>query len=141
MKPGVSLQLQLYYRDASSNMLVAATATVTNDPTFFPTNTHFVDFMAHLPAVQASDPWAGRQIGIQLVSTVSFDLAGGYWDVDNVRLVETGTPVLATSGVTNGIISFAVKSGVGAQFENLGDSANLYSAFDLILKVLEAADQ
>src|SRR5262249_26579442 len=28
----------------------------------------------------------GKNVGIQLASTVGFDLLGGYWDIDNVRL-------------------------------------------------------
>jgi hypothetical protein len=117
MKAGVTLQLQLYYRDASSNMVVVASTSITNSAEIFPTNTHFVDFSAHVTQVKVSDPWAGQNIGIQLASTVDFTLAGGYWDLDNVRLVESGTPVLTVSGVTNGIFSFSVQSGAGARFE------------------------
>ena len=43
------------------------------------------DFFVSLPAVQATDPWAGQPIGIDLRASGT---AGGYWDLDNVRLVE-----------------------------------------------------
>ena len=43
----------------------------------------------------AGDPWAGRHIGVRLLSTVGFDLMGGYWDLDNIRLTATGGPALA----------------------------------------------
>jgi len=41
-----------------------------------------------VPAVKSGDAWLGRYIGIELASAIGlFDnLAGGYWDVDNVRL-------------------------------------------------------
>jgi hypothetical protein len=128
MKPGVTLQLQLYYRDGSSNMVVVGSTSITNSAELFPTNTHFVDFSVHVPQVKPSDPWAGQNIGIQLASTVDFTLAGGYWDLDNVRLVESGTPLLTISGVTNGVFSVNVQSGAGARFQietatNLATSA------------------
>src|SRR4029077_12323228 len=56
------------------------------------TNTHLIDFQAIVPTVKASDPWADKNIGIQLASTVGFDLQGGYWDMDNVRLTESLVP-------------------------------------------------
>jgi hypothetical protein len=86
MKPGVSLELALYYRDASSNMVIVASSTITNSTDLFPTNTHFTDFNVRLPQVQATDAWAGQRVGVALLSTVGFDLQGGYWDLDNVRL-------------------------------------------------------
>ena len=86
---GATLQLSLYYRDSSSNMVTVAATTITNSAQLFPTNTHFVDFSVYVPGVRATDPWAGQNIGVQIASTVGFDLMGGYWDVDNVRLTET----------------------------------------------------
>jgi hypothetical protein len=121
---GATLQLSLYYRDASSNMVTVAAATVTNTAQSFPTNTHFVDFSVYLPGVQATDPWAGQNIGIQIASTVGFDLAGGYWDVDNVRLTETALPALTNPGVTNGQGGFTLQSQPGLRFEILA-STNL----------------
>lgn len=117
MTNGVTLDLSLYYRDASSNMVILAATTVTNNPEVFPTNTHFVDFQVHVPAVKAADTWAGQHIGIQLLSTANFGNAGGYWDLDNVRLMETPALALSSAGVTNGQFSFTVVSQPGVQFE------------------------
>ena len=89
MQAGATLELRFYYRDASSNKIVVASISITNSTALFPTNTHFIDFHVHLPSVQPADAWAGKHIGIELASTVDFGLAGGYWDIDNVRLVES----------------------------------------------------
>ena len=88
MSNGATLQLSFYYRDASNNMVTVAAATVTNTAEQFPTNTHFVDFQVHAPTVNPTDAWAGLNIGVNIASTVSSNLMGGYWDLDNVRLVE-----------------------------------------------------
>jgi hypothetical protein len=119
MKPGVTLELSLYYRDASSNKVKVASTNVAHSAELFPTNTHFVDFQVHLPTVKATDPWAEQHIGIQLLSTTSFELAGGYWDVDNVRLTETPAQSLTLTGmgITNGHFSFTVLSEPGISFE------------------------
>jgi len=52
MQPGATLQLSLYYRNASSNMVIVAATTITNSTTLFPTNTHLLDFQVQVPAVQ-----------------------------------------------------------------------------------------
>ena len=44
------------------------------------------DFSVYLPPVQAGDVWAGKPIGIALRSAGE---AGGFWDLDNVRLAES----------------------------------------------------
>ena len=92
MTNGATFQISLYYRDLASNMVTVAATTITNTQTLFPTNTHFTDFQVRTPIVQASDAWAGKHIGIRLASTVGFDLQGGYWDLDNVRLTESVVP-------------------------------------------------
>jgi hypothetical protein len=117
MKDGVTLQLSIYYRDAASNMVTVATTTITNNAQLFPTNTHLVDFSVHVPGVRATDPWAGQNIGVQIASTVGFDLAGGYWDVDNARLTETLLPALSDSRTTNGQFGFTLQGQPGVVFE------------------------
>src|SRR5262249_29870813 len=92
MSNGVTFEISLYYRDVASNMVTIAATTTTNSEALFPTNTHFTDFQVRIPFVKATDAWAGKRIGIQLASTVGFDLLGGYWDVDNVRLTESVVP-------------------------------------------------
>lgn len=123
MLPGATLQIGLYYRDTASNKVVVASTTVTNSTTLFPTNTHLVDFQVHVPPVNQNDAWAGKHIGVQLLSTAAFDLMGGYWDVDNVRLNETAPGITLTSpGVTNGQFAFSVQSPIGTRFEILANT-------------------
>ena len=117
---GATLQLALYYRDGASNMVVvAATNVAYNSSTF--TNTHFLDFQAHLPAVNAADPWAGQHIGISILSTVSA-LGQGIWDIDNVRLSSSSPPSLLAPGFTNGHFGFTLQSDPGQTFEILASS-------------------
>src|SRR5205814_768999 len=76
MSNGATFQISVYYRDAASNMVTVAATTITNSPTLFPTNTHLTDFEVIVPPVKAEDLWAGKNIGIQLASTVGFDRLG-----------------------------------------------------------------
>jgi hypothetical protein len=117
MKPGATFQIGLYYRDALSNRVMVASTTITNSSAAFPTNTHFVDYQVQIPGVRANDPWAGENIGIQLLSTVGFDLTGGYWDVDNIRLSETTAPKLTSLRFQNGLPTFTLLSEPGVEFE------------------------
>ena len=88
MPAGATLQMSLYYRDASNNMVTVAARTITNTSALFPDNTHFVDFQLDVPTVQTNDAWANQNLGIQFLCTVDTNTQSGYWDVDNVRLVE-----------------------------------------------------
>jgi len=101
MLPGVTFEISLYYRDASNNIVTVGATTITNSTALFPTNTYFTDFQVKLPPVRASDAWAGKRIGIRLASTVGFELQGGYWDVDNVRLTESIVPNYSFEAPTN----------------------------------------
>ena len=121
---GATLQLSLYYRDAASNMVTVAATTITNSAQLFPTKTHFVDFSVDVPGVLTTAPWAGKNIGVQIASTVGFDKANGYWDLDNVRLTETALPVVTNPRMTNGQFGFSLLSQPGQQFEMLA-STNL----------------
>lgn len=56
--------------------VVPATAIVKN---------RLITFSLFLPTVQPTDPWAGKAIGISIRAIGN---AGGYWDIDNVRLTE-----------------------------------------------------
>jgi hypothetical protein len=119
---GATLELSLYYRDASSNMVTVASATITNTAQLFPTNTHLVDFSLQVPDVLPTDPWANQNIGVQIASTVGFDLAGGYWDLDNVRLTETVLPALSHPQMANNQFSFTLRSEPGLRFEMLAQT-------------------
>ena len=44
------------------------------------------DFSLEIPTVKADDTWAGKTIGIALRSDGH---PGGFWDLDNVRLIES----------------------------------------------------
>ena len=116
---GATLRLSLYYRDAASNMVTVAATTVTNTAQLFPSNTHFVDFSVYIAGVRASDAWAGQNIGVQIASTVGFDKAGGYWDLDNVRLIETPLPALTAPRLVNSQFGFTLRSQPGLRFEVL----------------------
>ena len=113
MPIGSTFELDLYYVDASANMNIIASTTVTNTLENFPTDTEFVDFQVLLPPVKFTDPWAGQHIGIQLQATPDFfdpTTWGGYWDANNVRLVETTPLSLGRPGGTNGQFGVTVLS-------------------------------
>ncbi|HEV7924058.1 MAG TPA: hypothetical protein VGR14_01800 [Verrucomicrobiae bacterium] len=122
MTNGSTFELSLYYLDGSSNMDIVAATTVTNTIANFRNQTHFVDFQLQVPGVQPADPWAGQQIGIQLLATPDFnnpDSWGGFWDVDNVRLSETSALNLVNPTVTNGQLQLSVQSEPGAVLQIL----------------------
>jgi hypothetical protein len=83
---GATLQLSLYYRDASNNIVPVASTIVTNTTNVFPDNLGFVDYTVQTPTVQPTDAWANQQMGIGIFVAGGFDVIGGDWDVDNVRL-------------------------------------------------------
>jgi hypothetical protein len=129
MPEGTTLELALYYRDSASNMVTVAATTITNNWALFsnPSNAPlFIDFQVRLPAVKASDPWAGQHIGVQLLSTVSpeFEGAEGYWDLDNVRLVSSVPTALLAPAWTNGQFGCTLQSEPGLSFQILA-STNL----------------
>ena len=112
MVDGSTFDLSLYYLDGT-NMVIVADTTVTNTAANFPTDTEFVDFQVQVPAVKATDPWAGHYMGIQLMATPDFfnpSAWGGYWDADNVRLDETTALNLVNPTVTNGQFQITVQS-------------------------------
>ena len=124
MKEGTRLVLSLYYRDNASNMMTIAATSITNSGTLFPTATHLVDFQVPVPTVKASDPWAGQHIGVQMLSSVTPDLEGGYWDLDNVRLVSFAPTMLLAATRSNGQFACTLQSEPGLRFEMLA-STNL----------------
>ncbi len=119
MLPGASMELDLYYRDANSNMVNVASTPITYTSTVFSNNTHFVDCTVDTATIKAGDPWAGQHIGIQMLSTVDTNLEGGYWDLDNVRLSSILEPVLLAPMWTDGQFQFTLQSEPGAQIEVL----------------------
>ena len=119
LNPGATLQLSLYYRDASNNIVAVAATTATYNTTVFSNLTQLVDFQATVPEVFPGDPWAGKTIGVQLLSTVPFNLIGGVWDIDNVRVVETVATAIHQPVAAPGQFGLTVQSEPGATLEIL----------------------
>ena len=81
-EPVDTIELILYYRDANdvvdiAHQTVAATGL---------SSIQLQDFSLELPTVQAGDGWAGMSIGVALRAV---GMPGGFWDLDNVRLIES----------------------------------------------------
>lgn len=119
IQPGATLDFILYYRDAASNRVSVAATTITNSTAVFSNSTHFLDFSVEVPPVRPADAWAGRNMGILLISTVSTNLEGGYWDVDHVRLASYLAPTLAAPVHTDGEFQFVLQSEPGMVVEIL----------------------
>jgi hypothetical protein len=123
MTNGTILNISLYYRDTHSQMVTVAATSVTNSWALFSNSSNapfFLDFQAQVPTVKANDPWAGQHIGVQLASPgVTTNLLGGYWDLDNVRLSSTVTPVLLNPVCTNNQFTFTLQSEPGSVFKIL----------------------
>jgi hypothetical protein len=117
MKPGVSLALTLYYVASDGTRPTVASATMVHEGP--PPVRQFTDHQLQIPPVNPGDPWAGRPVGIRIQSTVSAELAGGYWDIDNVRLSVDRAPVLRRSEILEGRIQFVWDGEPGREFEVL----------------------
>ncbi len=117
MSNGATMQISLYYRDLASNMVTVAATSITNTSALFSNHTHLIDFQAYVPTVKAGEAWAGRNIGVQLLSTVNSNLQGGYWDLDNIRLSEL--PALVDLTRSNDHWQFTLQSQPGLAFEIL----------------------
>lgn len=124
MLAGVTMEIALYFRDAASNMVTVAATSITNASSLFPNTTNFVDVQVQIPTVKSGDPWAGRHIGVRMLSTVNSDLQGGYWDLDNIRLTSLRASRLYPPTLTNGQFIVQLQSEPGTRFELL-QSTNL----------------
>ncbi len=82
VEPVDTLDLVLYYRDGD-NVVDIASKVVDAAGIL---STELTDFSLYLPQVQPDDAWAGKSIGVALRATGN---AGGFWDLDNVRLAES----------------------------------------------------
>jgi hypothetical protein len=91
--PVDALELVLYYRDGAELVdIVSEPVEATGLST-----TLLQDFSVYLGTVQSSDAWAGKAIGVAIRAA---GMPGGFWDLDNVRLVEslpTADPAPATT--------------------------------------------
>jgi len=79
-EPFDRIELVLYYLEGSTPVDTAR-CTV-GSPGWF---SLLQDFWTYRPTVQATDDWAGKNIGVAIRATGS---AGGFWVLDNVRLTE-----------------------------------------------------
>jgi hypothetical protein len=81
IKPADTLDLVLYYLDVNQpvdivRLMIGAKG---QSPT------QLQDYTVVLATVRPGDAWAGKTIGVAIRATGA---AGGFWDLDNVRLVE-----------------------------------------------------
>ena len=122
MSNGVTLELGLFYRTETGSRGLVASTTITNSPAIFSNRTHLVSFEVRTPVVKPEDAWANRPIGISLMSTVGFELQGGYWDLDNLRLMEITPPRLTVLGLSGDTFVFNLESEPDQRFEILTSS-------------------
>jgi hypothetical protein len=80
--PVDTLNLVLYYLDGSTPVDVASVSVEAAGIS----STQLKDFSLYLPAVASNDAWAGKSIGVAIRAAGQ---AGGFWDLDNVRLGES----------------------------------------------------
>ncbi|MHC4119247.1 MAG: hypothetical protein ACYSWO_17265 [Planctomycetota bacterium] len=81
-EPVDKLELVLYYLDGTNAADIAAQQVEATGLS----STALEFFSLHLPLVQAGDAWAGKAIGVAIRAA---GMPGGFWDIDDVRLVES----------------------------------------------------
>jgi hypothetical protein len=107
MELGRPIEIQLYYRDGSDAIVPIAVTEFLNDNLDSPT--HLVEVTADLAEVEASDAWAGEDIGIRILSTATESNQGGAWDIDNVRLTAVPEPATVALVAIGGAIGLAAR--------------------------------
>ena len=80
--PVDTMELVLYYLDGNQPVDIVHQAVEPNGLS----STQLQDFSVSLPTVQPGDAWAGKAIGVAIRAAGK---AGGFWDLDNVRLEES----------------------------------------------------
>ncbi len=115
----ITMQVGLYYLDGANNRVQIGSTTVTSGLVDDNGGTHFQDYSFVLPSVRASDPWANKSIGVQLLSISTFAMdpntgypeMGGYWDLDNVRLTAVPEPAsMALLAIGAGVVAYRRRS-------------------------------
>jgi hypothetical protein len=119
MAPGSALELGLTSRDGQGATVRVASIAVLHDPLVFPAMTNLVDVSFTTPVVQAGDAWAGGAIGVDLLALAGTAPPGGYWDLDNVRLVDLAPPRLTDPRPVAGAIEFGILTEPGVVVEVL----------------------
>ena len=93
MPLGIPIEIRLYYRDGDGSRVTLGASGVLNlTDESQPHAKHLIDWQVEISPVLAGDAWAGQRIGIQIISNVPYETAGGYWRVDDVRLTSVGVP-------------------------------------------------
>jgi len=85
IEPVDTLQLAFYYLDGNEPVDIVEEII----PATGLSSRNLRDFSVYLPPVQADDPWVNKTIGIAMRSAGE---AGGYWDLDNVRVGQSSPP-------------------------------------------------
>jgi hypothetical protein len=124
---GSSIELSLYYRDLSNNVVTVAANNVTYLTNVFTNATHLLDYEVNVPQVRPTDSWAGKNIGIAIQTTTQLQFIGGVWDLDNVRLAEFVPTSLAQPAEKSGQFGFTLVSDANLAFA-IFSSTNLTSA-------------
>jgi hypothetical protein len=83
VKPVDTIDLVLYYLNGAKSVDIAYQTVEATGLS----STQVRDFSVYLPMVQAGDAWASKAIGVAIRATGK---AGGFWDLDNVRVAESG---------------------------------------------------
>lgn len=86
MLDGVELEASLFRWVDGTNRVAVGGLVITNSAVAFPNRNRLITYQRTLPAVKATDPWAGEAIGIQVVSRSTQANQGGYWDIDRIRV-------------------------------------------------------
>ncbi|MCP4256403.1 MAG: hypothetical protein GY774_02625 [Planctomycetes bacterium] len=82
VEPVDALELVFFYHDGNDVVDIASYTIEAMGQS----STQLMDFSLQLSTVQIGDAWAGKAIGVALRSA---GIPGGFWDLDNVRLIES----------------------------------------------------
>ena len=86
--PVDTLDLVLYYLDGNQPVDIVRLAIEAKGQS----STQLQDYSMSLPMVRPGDAWVGKTIGVAIRAA---GMAGGFWDLDNVRLVESMPTAIA----------------------------------------------
>ncbi len=94
--PNNTLSLEFYYINNEPNLVTLSASPV---PSTALTANYLKPFSVILPTVETDDAWVDRPIGIAIRAN---GVAGGYWDLDNVRVTAfPRVPELSGDGIVN----------------------------------------
>lgn len=99
---GTRFQMGLFYQDGANRIRLASTAVPATDP--LTASSVLETFSVNLDPATASQPWIGRNIGVELLALSPNGSQGiAYWELDKVRLSsvpEPSTGLLCLAGLT-----------------------------------------